>query len=183
VRHPVLLLCALLLTAQAPPPATPSSTPSSTPLATPIPEAAPAPAADPAPAPTPEQPAPAPTPTPPIPPPAEQQLIYHGEASSILGRNVRDRDEGLIGRIVDVLVDDTGQPRAAVIDIGGFMGMGSRKVAVAWRTLRFQTAAGRAGRIVLDMTLDQIKDVPEFRRSVNPADPPITVAVPPPPKP
>jgi len=183
VRHPALLLCALLLTAQAPPPATPSSTPSSTPLATPIPEAAPAPAADPAPAPTPEQPAPAPTPTPPIPPPAEQQLIYHGEASSILGRNVRDRDDGLIGRIVDVLVDDTGQPRAAVIDIGGFMGMGSRKVAVAWRTLRFQTAAGRAGRIVLDMTLDQIKDVPEFRRSVNPADPPITVAVPPPPKP
>lgn len=129
-----------------------------------------------------QAPAPTTAPTPP-PPPAEQELIYHGEAASILGRMVRDRDDGMVGRIVDVLVDDTGQPRAAIVDAGGFMGMGTRRVAVAWRTLRFQTSAGRAGRIVLDMTLDQIKDIPEFKRSVSPADPPITVAVPPPPRP
>ena len=130
-----------------------------------------------------QAPAPTTAPTTPPPPPAEQELIYHGEAASILGRMVRDRDDGMVGRIVDVLVDDTGQPRAAIVDAGGFMGMGTRRVAVAWRTLRFQTAAGRAGRIVLDMTLDQIKDIPEFKRSVGPADPPVTVAVPPPPRP
>ena len=104
-------------------------------------------------------------------------------AAPILGREVLDPTGAPAGRIVDVLVDDTGQPRAAIVDAGGFMGMGTRRVAVAWRTLRFQTSAGRAGRIVLDMTLDQIKDIPEFKRSVSPADPPITVAVPPPPRP
>ena len=123
-------------------------------------------------------------PAPAAPPaPAEQVLIYRGEAASILGRVVRDAKDGTIGRIVDVLVDDAGQPRAAVIDAGGFMGMGSRRIAVAWQALRFQPAVGKTGRIELELTLDQIKDVPEFKRTPRAADPPVTVAVPPPPKP
>ena len=112
------------------------------------------------------------------PPPAQQELIYHGEAASLLGRTVRDPQANVLGRIVDVLVDDGGQPRAAVIDVGGFMGMGTRRIAVAWRALRFSTAVG-VGRITLDMTLDQIKDTPDFKRPAGPADPPVTVAAPP----
>ena len=111
-------------------------------------------------------------------PPAEQELIYHGEAAGLLGRTVRDPAEVALGRIVDVLVDDAGQPRAAVIDVGGFMGMGSRRIAVGWRALRFSTAVG-VGRITLDMTLDQIKDTPDYKRLATPADPPVAVAVPP----
>jgi hypothetical protein len=37
-----------------------------------------------------------------------------------------------MGRIVDVIVDRSGQVRAAVIDFGGFLGVGSRKIAVDW---------------------------------------------------
>ena len=42
-----------------------------------------------------------------------------------------------MGRIVDVLVDPNGQVRAAIIDFGGFLGVGSRKIAVEWGALHF----------------------------------------------
>ena len=121
----------------------------------------------------------APAPTPPAPKPAEQALIYSGQAASILGRPVRGPDDSTIGRITDVLVDSGGTPRAAVIDTGGFMGMGSRRIAVGWTGLRFQSTADREGRIILDMTLDQIKDTPDYKRSSGPAAAPVTIAVPP----
>ena len=42
-----------------------------------------------------------------------------------------------MGRIVDLLVDETGQPRAAIIDFGGFLGVGIRKIDIDWHSLRF----------------------------------------------
>ena len=66
-----------------------------------------------------------------------------------------------IGRLVDVLVDANGQPQAAVIDFGGFMGVGNRKIAVHWSVLHFNPRDGKH-KITLDMTQDQIKGAPEF---------------------
>jgi len=111
--------------------------------------------------------------------PAAQAVIYTGEATSILGRQVRDPAANIIGRVVDVLVDETGQPRAAVIDVGGFMGVGNRKIAVAWRALHFQPVAEH-GQVLLEMSADQLKTVPEYKRPASLPAPPVTVAVPPP---
>ncbi len=110
--------------------------------------------------------------------PAETEFMYQGEATSILGRTVRDPAGDVAGRIVDVLVDELGQPRAAVIDFGGFMGVGNRRIAVSWRAMRFLPTAER-GQITLDMTADQIKAIPDYKRSARPADPPVAVAIPP----
>lgn len=105
--------------------------------------------------------------------PAVQELIFHGDATSILGRPVTGPDGKEVGRIIDVLVDETGQPRAAVIDVGGFMGVGNRRIAVAWRGLTFAPGKAGSGKIALDMTADQIKVVPEYK----PASAPVAVAV------
>src|SRR5215475_12572488 len=59
------------------------------------------------------------------------------EVQGILGREVRSGANENMGRIVDVLVDRNGQVRAAIIDFGGFLGVGNRKIAVAWNALRF----------------------------------------------
>ena len=82
-------------------------------------------------------------------PPASQELIYQGEATSILGRQVSGPDDKNVGRIVDVLVDDQGQPRAAVVDLGGFLGIGNRRIAVVWRALHFVPEATGEGKIRL----------------------------------
>jgi sporulation protein YlmC with PRC-barrel domain len=116
----------------------------------------------------------------PPPPPANQELIYRGEATSILGRSVHDPEGHQVGRIVDVLVDDQGQPRAAVIDFGGFMGVDNRRIAVAWRALHFLPDAEQH-RIRIDMTVDQIKATPDYKPAARPLDPPMTMAAPPPP--
>ncbi len=60
------------------------------------------------------------------------------EAHGVLGRDVRSPANEDMGHIVDVIVDRTGTVRAAVIDFGGFLGVGSRKIVVDWNALRFR---------------------------------------------
>ena len=81
---------------------------------------------------------------------------------AILGQRVTDPDGKDIGRLVDVLVGANGQPQAAVIDFGGFMGVGNRKIAVVWSALRFNPGDAKR-KVALEMTPDQIKTAPEFR--------------------
>ena len=68
-----------------------------------------------------------------------------------------------------------------MIDFGGFLGVGKRRIAVAWRALRFVPNAGRQEQVRLEMTTDQIKATPEFKPAAQPLDPPVTMAAPPPP--
>src|SRR3989442_1688491 len=65
-------------------------------------------------------------------------VIGSRQAEGILGKEVRSRADESIGRIVDVIVDRTGRTRAAVIDFGGFLGIGNRKIAVDWDALSFE---------------------------------------------
>lgn len=85
------------------------------------------------------------------------------EVQSILGREVRSTADENMGRIVDVLVDGQGVTRAAIIDFGGFLGVGSRKIAVAWQALHFVPAAEKKYGIVLELTRDQVKPAPEYK--------------------
>jgi hypothetical protein len=81
----------------------------------------------------------------------------------VLGREVRSAADENMGRIVDVLVDRNRQVRAAVIDFGGFLGVGSRKIAVDWQALHFTPNAPQRDRITLELTRDQVKEAPEYR--------------------
>jgi hypothetical protein len=95
-------------------------------------------------------------------PPQSVQSVPPEDASAILGQRVMDHEGNDLGRLVDILVDSNGQPHAAVIDFGGFMGVGNRKVAVHWSALHFAPADPKR-KITLDMTPDQIRAAPEFR--------------------
>ena len=98
-------------------------------------------------------------------PPAPPSVTVLGsrEVQSIVGSEVRSAADEDMGRIVDVLVDGSGQARAAIIDFGGFLGVGSRKVAVDWKALHFVPAASARYRIVLELTKDQVKPAPEYK--------------------
>ena len=85
------------------------------------------------------------------------------EVQGILGREIRSTADENMGRIVDVLVDGQGMARAAIIDFGGFLGVGSRKIAVAWQALHFVPQAEKRYGIVLELTRDQVKPAPEYK--------------------
>ena len=89
-------------------------------------------------------------------------VLDNQEAQGILGKEVRSTAGEDMGRLVDVIVDRTGQARAAVIDFGGFLGVGSRKIVVDWGTLRFTPGEGPE-RITVDLTRNQVRSAPEYR--------------------
>jgi len=107
---------------------------------------------------------------------SEVQHVPPEQAVSILGHAVTDSDGKEVGRLVDVLVDEQGQPQAAVIDFGGFMGVGDRKIAVEWAALHFAPADPKRT-ITLVLTPDQIKAAPEYKNITKPA--PVVVSSPP----
>lgn len=89
-------------------------------------------------------------------------VLEGGEAGSILGKEVRSATDEKLGRIVDVIVDRRGATRAAVIDFGGFLGVGSKKIAVAWDILTFAPAGGE-DKIIVQTTRDRLNKAPEFK--------------------
>ncbi|SFV13251.1 PRC-barrel domain-containing protein [Methylobacterium sp. 174MFSha1.1] len=147
------------------------------PVAAPAPAPTPAPAA-PAPAtqgpaaPTPANqppanPAPAPAAqAPAIPPGTPATVLDTQDYDGVLGKPVRSAAGEDMGRIIDIIVDKDGRPRAAIIDFGGFLGVGSRKIAVDWRALHF-SADNKPGRAVLQLNRNQVRVSPEYK----PGDP------------
>ena len=100
--------------------------------------------------------------TPPAPPPSVT-IIGETEARGVLGRDVRSPADEDMGRIVDVIVDRLGTVRAAVIDFGGFLGMGSRKIVVDWSALHFGRVADKGESITLELTKEQVMAAPEYK--------------------
>ena len=88
----------------------------------------------------------------------------------ILGKEVLSAKGEDMGRIGDVLFDEKGEPRAAVIDFGGFLGVGTRKIAVSWSALRF---GEKKNRVALDLDREQLKAAPEYKSAES--DKPIPV--------
>jgi PRC-barrel domain len=77
---------------------------------------------------------------------------------SVLGRDVSTSPEGDGGRIIDLLVDRNGTVRAAVVEFGGFLGIGTRKVAIEWSAFRFFKRS-----IAVDVSREQIRATPEYK--------------------
>jgi hypothetical protein len=102
------------------------------------------------------------TPKEPAPPPSVT-IIGARDAHGVLGRDVRSAADEDMGRIVDVIVDRTGMVRAAVIDFGGFLGVGSRKIVVDWNALHFGRVATKSDSITLELTKDQVMSAPEYK--------------------
>jgi hypothetical protein len=108
------------------------------------------------------QPTPSPVAKEPAPPPSVT-IIAPREAHGVLGRDVKSPTDEDMGRIVDVIVDRSGAVRAAVIDFGGFLGVGSRKIVVEWNALHFGQIANKGDRISLELSKEQVMAAPEYK--------------------
>lgn len=84
------------------------------------------------------------------------------ESDGIIGKSVRSASGEDMGRIVDVIVSASNQPRAAVIDFGGFLGVGSRKIAVDWRLLQY-SRTGKTWGFTFALNRNQVRVSPEYK--------------------
>jgi hypothetical protein len=106
---------------------------------------------------------------PPAPPKPEERapaapatVLQKEDVQGVLGKEVRNSAGQDMGRIVDVIVDKEGRARAAVIDFGGFLGVGSRKIAVSWSALQF-TPTEKSNQVMLALNRDQLRAAPEYK--------------------
>lgn len=95
--------------------------------------------------------------------PARAQEAEGRRVVPLMGKRLIGPGGEELGRVVDVIADEGGQPVAAVVDVGGFMGLGSRRIALAWGLLRWQPEP-RFVRLATDVAPDVVTSAPEFRR-------------------
>ena len=131
------------------------------------------------------QPAPATPPAATPHPPSNLEALDPDTAMGILGEKVLGPAAENLGLVTNVLVDADGHPRAVVIDFGGFLGVGSRKIAVDWQLLSFKLVDAKPV-IVLALGRDELQAAPEYKPPAKPGDitqmvgpPPSVVATPP----
>jgi hypothetical protein len=88
-------------------------------------------------------------------------------AASLLGRKVQGPQGQDLGRVVDLLSDANGRLRLAIIEYGGFLGVGNRRVAVDWNLLQFHPD-DPARALSSNLTAAALQATPEYKASPYP---------------
>jgi len=99
--------------------------------------------------------------------PGLSSVMSQRRLDSVLGREVRTRVEEDVGRIVDILADPQSRVQAAVIEFGGFLGIGTRKIAVDWSAISFEND-GKRTIVIVDVSRDQLRLAPEYKPNEQP---------------
>ncbi|WP_292532239.1 PRC-barrel domain-containing protein [Methylocystis sp.] len=86
--------------------------------------------------------------------------------SNIHEQNVYDPQENKIGEIKDLVLDRSGKITAAIVSVGGFLGIGEKDVAVAFDNIK---AAERNNKwwLTMNATKDELKNATGFRFDKN----------------
>lgn len=89
--------------------------------------------------------------------------------STLTGTDVRNRDGENLGDIKDFMLDvESGRVVYAVLDFGGFLGIGDKYFAVPLEA--FETDTNRE-ELVLNVTKDKLENAPGFDKNNWPATP------------
>ena len=81
-------------------------------------------------------------------------------ASSLIGNDVRNPAGDGLGTIEEIMIDlGSGAVSFAVLEMGGFLGLGSKLFAIPWNALRLDTEHHE---FVLDVDRERLENAPGF---------------------
>ncbi len=118
---------------------------------------------------------PAPIPVPSLVAPlATGEMFYNGNwspthwrASETMGQTVYNRTNDKLGEIQELLIEGNGQVVAAVIGMGGFLGMGERDVAINYRALQITRDPDGKSRLVVDADKATLLNAPAYKTTLT----------------
>jgi sporulation protein YlmC with PRC-barrel domain len=85
-------------------------------------------------------------------------------SSNVVGLEVYDNQKNDLGKIQDVAFDGSKSVKGYILSVGGFLGMGTRYVAVDPGSLNIQyDANAKKWRASMNATKDELKNAPEFK--------------------
>jgi len=85
-------------------------------------------------------------------------------ADNLMGTTVYGPDNQTIGSIGDLALTPQGQVDAVIVDVGGFLGIGAKPVAVAMDNLQFMRDSNNRVTLTTQFTQDQLRNAPEYNR-------------------
>lgn len=86
------------------------------------------------------------------------------KGSQLFNANLQDAQGNKIGDIKDFAVNrDSGRIQFAIIDVGGFLGVGSRQIAVPWKAVQEKSD----GTLFLNADKNRLQNAPEFKGNWN----------------
>ncbi|HTJ65433.1 MAG TPA: PRC-barrel domain-containing protein [Alphaproteobacteria bacterium] len=80
-------------------------------------------------------------------------------SSKMIGSGVTNDQQETIGKVDDLLVGRSDKVLYAVISVGGFLGVGSKLVAVPYDALQI----GKSSLVLPNGTKEELKNLPEFK--------------------
>ncbi|MEI2804571.1 PRC-barrel domain-containing protein [Albidovulum sp.] len=84
-------------------------------------------------------------------------------AEMLTGANVHDMNDATIAEVSDLVLTPDGQATDVVVDVGGFLGIGAKQVAIPMDRVTVAQNADGAVQVYVDMTKDELKALPEFQ--------------------
>jgi PRC-barrel domain len=94
-------------------------------------------------------------------PPAKAS-VSRMNVGSVLGIEVRTSTERNVGRIIDLLAAPNGGVEAVVVEFGGFLGIGTRKIALEWSALRLDKDGGSLVAMI-EIPREQLRSAPDYK--------------------
>jgi hypothetical protein len=83
-------------------------------------------------------------------------------SSKLIGVKVQDNSGDTVGDINDVILANDGSAAAAIIGVGGVLGVGEREVAVQFKSLQLSRDENGNAIAKLNATKDELKKAPQW---------------------
>ena len=99
---------------------------------------------------------------------AEQKLTEYLAKDRLLGAKVTGPDGKIIGDIEDLILNSDGQVVGAIMGVGGFLGIGEKKVAVTTKSLGLEVTDGKMNVVMPSATKDALTAAPAYKRANPP---------------
>jgi sporulation protein YlmC with PRC-barrel domain len=84
-------------------------------------------------------------------------------ADDLLGSDIVDPNGRTIGQVADLLVQPDGGIQSVLIDVGNFLGIGYRTVAIDLDQLQRESDGGKT--FMVRMTSDELKTLPAYKKT------------------
>jgi hypothetical protein len=84
-------------------------------------------------------------------------------ASRLVGLNIRNTADENIGEIYDIILTDAGAVKAYIVSVGGFLGMGTRYVAIDPKAVVLTRQDEKTWTASMNANKDQLRAAPEYK--------------------
>jgi sporulation protein YlmC with PRC-barrel domain len=82
-------------------------------------------------------------------------------ASALIGTDLKSSDGESAGRISDLIIDQNGKVEAVLVNTGGLLAMGEKRVAIDWKAIK-RSASPDDQDLRVDMTRDDLQSAPGY---------------------